>query len=122
MINTWIDKKTICLYRKGKIRWIDPFNLLINKNTPRGDPADLYERMPYNGKRMLGDNEFLGEIIASEFKVHDCKLTRERLAIIKQAAADKGVKISKKLFFNGSVYTTIDEPFKTLKERLKEKQ
>ena len=95
--------KSICLYRNGKVRWINRFDLLINKNTPRGDPADLYERKPYGGKRLLGDGELLGVIRDGRFKIHDCNMTQDRL----DAIEGLGVPISDALFHNGSVYTTI---------------
>ena len=110
--------KTICLYKKGKIRWIAPFNLLINKNTPRGDPADLYERKPYGGKRLLGEDELLGKVVEGEFKIHDCLMSLERLEAIKSL----GIPICNSLFHNGSVYTTIKSPFKSLKQSLRGQQ
>jgi hypothetical protein len=104
-------EKTIYLLRKGKIRKIYEFDLLINKNTPRGDPPDLYERKPYGGKRLLSDDEFLGETIDGKFKIHDCKMTEERWNII----LSLDIPLSDKLFHNGSCYTTYKKPFKKLK-------
>lgn len=38
---------------RGKYRFIDESKVFINRNTPVGESADFYERMPYNGKRMF---------------------------------------------------------------------
>jgi hypothetical protein len=110
--------KTICLYRNGKVKWISNFDLLINRNTPRGEPADYYERKPFNGRRMLANEELLGRIVNGEFEIDDAKMTDERLSAIKGL----DIPISSKLFYNGAVYTTIDSPFKTLKQALRDNE
>jgi len=107
--------KTICLYWKGRVRWIAPGDILINRNTPRGEPAALYERKPYGGKRPLQPGELLGEIDKDgRFEVEDCGMTKARWAVIESL----GIEISGRLFHNGEVYTTKTRPFQTLKQAL----
>lgn len=109
-------EKTICLYKNGKVRWIAEFDFLIDKNTPRGDPANLYERKPYGGKRLLGDGEALGRLRNGLFEIDNCLMTLERLKVI----SELGVSVSTShLFHNGRVLTTIKQPFKTLKQALR---
>lgn len=108
--------KSVCLYRRGQVRWIDASDLLINRNTPRGEPADLYERKPFGGRRLLEDDELLGRLVDGAFKISDCTMTPDRYAVI----SSLGLPISSNLFHNGAVYTTYDKPFKTLKEALEE--
>ena len=107
----------IFLLRRGKVRQINRHDLLINRNTPRGEPAALYERKPFGGRRLLEDGEFLGEVINGLFVVEDCNMTRERASLIESLGfpVDEG-----RLFHNGHVYTTWRRPFKTLDEALAE--
>lgn len=39
--------------RGGGERAIPPSKWWIDRNTPVGDDADLYERMPYGGQRLI---------------------------------------------------------------------
>lgn len=111
--------KTICLYRRGKARWISPSDLLINKNTPRGEPANLYERKPYGGRRLLDDDELLGRVVLGKFEIADCGLSQQRW----EAIQGLGIPLDEsKLFHNGAVLTDASRPFKTLAEALKERR
>lgn len=39
--------------RGGKERQISPDKWWVNRNTPVGEDAELWERMPYQGKRRI---------------------------------------------------------------------
>jgi hypothetical protein len=110
--------KTIFLYRNGKIRRLYPYDFLINKNTPKGEPPHYYERKPYDGKRMLDGEEFLGQLIDDKFKIHSCTMTVDRW----NAIINLNIPLSKELFHNGQVYTTYKEPFLTLQTVLKRRE
>lgn len=43
----------IVIKEHGKIRTITSEKLLINKNTPVGEDADLYEIKPYEGRKYI---------------------------------------------------------------------
>ena len=45
--------------RGGKERRIPPSKWWINRNTPVGEEADLYERKPYGGKRLINWDEVI---------------------------------------------------------------
>ena len=62
MINRIEYSRVMCLHegdtlimrkRGGGERRIPSGKWWINKNTPVGDEAELFERMPYNGRREL---------------------------------------------------------------------
>lgn len=113
----------VCIIDKKQVRWIEPFNFLINKNTPVGEPPLYYERKPYNGKKPIREEDILGEIDKNhEFEINNCSMTENRLQLITKICKSNSIKISKKLFHNGSILTTIDQPFKTLQDRLKENE
>jgi len=39
--------------RGGGERVIEPAKFWINRNTPRGEDAEIWERMPYEGRREI---------------------------------------------------------------------
>ena len=111
-----IDGSIVLLRKTGKIKILRPDKYWINRNTPGGEPADFYEYKPFNGRRLISQEEILGTICKGELEVFDCKLTGVRWGIISQLP----FPLSKRLFHNGQVYATIDNPFRTLEQALKE--
>lgn len=98
-----------CILSNNKARWISPKKIIINRNTPVGDPVDYYEIKPYGGRKYIKQSDILGIVNNNgEFEIHNCIMTKDRLSII------KGIKftISKDLFYNGWCYTTIKNPFR----------
>ena len=48
-------------YKKGTERRISCHKLLINRFTPVGEPADLYEVKPYGGKKWINWKDIIRE-------------------------------------------------------------
>ena len=51
-------------------------DILINRNTPRGEPATIYERMPYEGRRSF--RPVGGVTESGVFRIANCLMTVER--------------------------------------------
>ena len=53
-------KPLIVKKRGGGERVISAGNWFINRNTPVGEEADVYERKPYNGKKYIPWDKIIG--------------------------------------------------------------
>ncbi len=52
--------------RTGKIVILQPDQFFINRNTEVGEPADFYERKPFNGRRYIPEREILAHTYVKE--------------------------------------------------------
>lgn len=117
MVKTQLaDGDIILLTKTGRTRVLRVGNYWINRNTPVGEPADWYERKPYNGRRLIDPSEILGKMYKGELEIFSCKMTEERWAIL----CGLQLQFSKRWFYNGQVLTTCDKPFRTYKEALRD--
>lgn len=112
------DDDIILLTKTGRTRVLKAGDYWINRNTPVGEPADWYERKPYNGRRLIDHSEILGTMCKGELEIFSCHMTEERWAIL------QGLQIpfSKRGFHNGQVLTTYDKPFRTYKQAMRQLQ
>lgn len=47
------DYSIVVKSKSGCFKIIPPDKYFINRNTPVGEPADYYERMPHGGKKFI---------------------------------------------------------------------
>jgi len=45
--------------RDGKVKVLQPYQWLRDRNTPVGEDADLYEVKPYGGRRLIDRKEIV---------------------------------------------------------------
>ncbi len=117
MVKTQLaDDDIILLTKTGRTRVLKAGDYWINRNTPVGEPADWYERKPYNGRRWIDPSEILGKMYKGELEIFSCKMTEERWAIL----CGLQLQFSKRWFYNGQVLTTYVKPFRTYREALRD--
>lgn len=114
--NQLADDDIILLTKTGRTRVLKAGDYWINRNTPLGEPADWYERKPYNGRRLIDHSEILGKMCKGELEIFSCKMTAERWAIL----CGLRLPFSKRWFHNGQVLTTCDKPFRTYREAMRQ--
>lgn len=110
------DGDIILLTKNGRTRVLRAGDYWINRNTPVGEPADWYERKPYNGRRLMDTSEILGKMCKGELEIFSCTMTEERWAIL----CGLQLPFSKRWFHNGQVLTTCDKPFRTYKQAMRQ--
>jgi len=110
------DGDIILLTKNGRTRVLRAGDYWINRNTPVGEPADWYERKPYNGRRLMDTSEILGKMCKGELEIFSCTMTEERWTIL------RGLQLpfSKRWFHNGQVLTTCDNPFRTHRQAMRQ--
>ena len=108
-----IPEKSLIVYKKN-FRIITPNKYFIDKSTPVGDPAIIYERMPYNGYRDI-TSLIIGRIYGGKFCIENCRMTKQRYDLIKKCVKKYDLLIDETdLFHNHAVYTVWSDPFKKL--------
>lgn len=53
-------KEALLIRHRRKLKLLKPNKWFVNRNTPVGEPADLYEMKPYDGKRYIPSEEIIG--------------------------------------------------------------
>lgn len=57
-----LGNRVLRLRRKsGQIKTLQPHQWMLDQNTPLGEDADLYERKPYRGRRLIDRREIVHE-------------------------------------------------------------